>query len=1737
MRRHLLLVLAALFFPLCTVAQTGFPPFGSFQSTGFDAVNQQNLNAIFVIPISSIPGRGQSFQYNLANNSLLWTQTTVAPITWTPVTDATGSPTWGWNYGPALAGEGQILLQITSHTCRYIDPNTGMQAFAPYSFYSNFRYRDWVGTVHPFAGAYTVASQNAQTYCGIQTTTYSGYSTDNSGFYIYASQSSTYVLSPAGVNAGGAPVDTNGNYISQTVHSNETDWTDTAGHLALKAIKNSTNTQYEWQDSSGNYTAASTTTVQLSALSIKTNFACSGVGEYTGTASLPTEIDLPNGQKYLLTYEPTPSNSGYYTGRIKRVTLPTGGYYEYDYPTTAGDGIVCADASVNSLTRVMNDGTNTSTWTFSRAPSGSNWVTAVTAPQMPYDTAANNSVYTFNSSAQQITAQFYQGAVLSANLKRTVNTAWTGGAPATQITILENGHTQNEVETSYDTYGNLLTLKEHDWGTNLPGSILRTTTWTYLNSSPYISANILNRPTRVTVADSGGTIRSRTDAAYDESGYINSTCITGAPQHNDSNFGCSFTTRGDPTTVTTYTNPAGGTGPVTSHNYYDDLGNLTKVTDPNNNPTSYVYASTFGYAYPTTVTNALNQSNTSNYNSYTGRLISSTDPNNQQTTYTYDSMLRLSQVNYPDGGQTAWTFTGATSITTTTKMNSSQNILTTALLDGLGRYKENQLNSDPEGVVYQDTTYDPLGRVYTASNPYRTTSDATYGITTYRYDTLGRIISVTLQDGSVTTAAYATNTATVTDPASKKRQTGIDGLGRLTQVTEDPGGLGYVTSYTYDALNNPMSVVQNSSRQRTYTYDALSRLVCESNPEIQIATCPYPDNGSYTAGTIRYTYDNNSNLTSRIAPLQNQTGTSTVTTTYSYDTLNRLTQKSYSDGTPLSAYAYDQTAPWGWTVQNPIGRLTNVGTYNGSWNTGEVFSFDPVGRKIVDEQCAPATCPTLNYTYDLGGDTTSYTNGMGVTFTQSVDTSGRPTQLTSTYVDAYHPATLVTIDPSVGYYPHGAIRKMAFGNGLTQAISVEPRLQPCRINLNSSGLSVTDGCNDGSISGTIQDFDYAYGTWGSTNNGNVTIMDAGPAQSFGRTYSYDSLNRLSTLSSPSDPNGCTGLSWTYDAWGNRTDQTVTGGSCHTFHQTFNTQNRLIGPPYLYDAAGNMTYDGTHTYTFDAESRLIQVDGTVGTCSTATACYTYDAIGRRVEKATGSTKHDYFYDLSSNVIDEWCTNCSGYTGWSFGYVYFDGALAAEYGGSTYFVHGDHLGSTRLLTGVGSDLISNPGFESGLTGWSILDGNVSLISNASNAHSGTDYIQISTAPGNSSDIMVSSPTAVQPGDQVTFGGWAYLQSGGGGAEGWWIETQDANHNAVNYIQAGSPATAATWTFQSTTYTVPTGVAYVALYATAYMPSSAAVLRVDDGFLYNNRTSLQIVQNLDYLPYGELNSTDSGISTHEFTGDEQDAETALAHTLFRQYSSSIDRWMTPDPAGLAAVDATDPQSWNRYSYVLSDPMDFVDTLGLQATKKYECSNMDPLGLGCNVAGNGGGGGSCNDISAPSFSPYIGGAICNVGSTSLGFWSVGCWDLSDDATCGGAPGLGATDPGSGGGGGGVGQALGANGCILSIFNPSCKRPACISVMLDTASENDVLPPLPAGVGYHDLATSTASTIAITHIVQNGLVVPLRSSIVRGILAAGETAATAAVAIPLAIQSSIGLAAEYKARQNRTCRTAWESN
>jgi RHS repeat-associated protein len=86
----------------------------------------------------------------------------------------------------------------------------------------------------------------------------------------------------------------------------------------------------------------------------------------------------------------------------------------------------------------------------------------------------------------------------------------------------------------------------------------------------------------------------------------------------------------------------------------------------------------------------------------------------------------------------------------------------------------------------------------------------------------------------------------------------------------------------------------------------------------------------------------------------------------------------------------------------------------------------------------------------------------------------------------------------------------------------------------------------------------------------------------------------------------------------------------------------------------------------------------------------------------------------------------------------------------------------------------------------------------------------------------------------------------------------------------------------------------------------------------------ENLDYLPFGELNSTDTGIDSHKFTGKERDSESGLDNFEARYDASSLGRFMTPDPMG---GHLENPQSLNKYAYVLNNPTSLTDPTGLDS------------------------------------------------------------------------------------------------------------------------------------------------------------------------------------------------------------------
>jgi RHS repeat-associated protein len=93
-------------------------------------------------------------------------------------------------------------------------------------------------------------------------------------------------------------------------------------------------------------------------------------------------------------------------------------------------------------------------------------------------------------------------------------------------------------------------------------------------------------------------------------------------------------------------------------------------------------------------------------------------------------------------------------------------------------------------------------------------------------------------------------------------------------------------------------------------------------------------------------------------------------------------------------------------------------------------------------------------------------------------------------------------------------------------------------------------------------------------------------------------------------------------------------------------------------------------------------------------------------------------------------------------------------------------------------------------------------------------------------------------------------------------------------------------------------------------------------NNRT---ITFDTAYAPFGETFNTVTGSSSLAvFTGDAKDTVTDEYDTPARELHPNQGRWILPDPAGMAAVDPRNPQSWNRYAYVSNNPLNSTDPTG---------------------------------------------------------------------------------------------------------------------------------------------------------------------------------------------------------------------
>ncbi|MBY0492842.1 MAG: hypothetical protein K2Y23_01385 [Cyanobacteria bacterium] len=683
---------------------------------------------------------------------------------------------------------------------------------------------------------------------------------------------------------------------------------------------------------------------------------------------------------------------------------------------------------------------------------------------------------------------------------------------------------------------------------------------------------------------------------------------------------------------------------------YNTKRMMTSRIDPVGRQTNYTYAANGldlltveqvrsggsdvvqGYAdysnhRPGTITDAAGQNTVMTYNS-AGQPLTVTNAKNETTTYAYET-----------GTNNLLTVTGPVSGATTTYTYDAYNRVESV--------------EDADGYIVV-SAYDNLNRITQRSYPDETTETFTYVRLdlTEQKDRMGRITRH-FYDG------FGRRIAT-RDPAGRT----------IAQVWCDCGAMdalvdanGNRTRWERDVQGRVTREIRADNTTDTlYTYDLAGRLKTITDPKDQVTTHSYnlDDSLSGTAYTdeevetpnVSYTYDS---YYARVATMVDGIGTTSYT--YKAAGTNGAGQVASVDG-PLSndtiAYTYDE-----------LGRAIQR-TINGTGNQVD-WTFDALGRVTSEENLLGE----FTYTYD------------GVTNRLATVTYPNDQTSTYSYFDEENDHRLQTIHHQ---YPNTTTLSKfdytydAAGNILTWRQQADTTAVLWKYGYDAADqlTSAVKHATD-TPQTVLQRFAYAYDP-----AGNRTVEQIDDAMTLS---AYDQLNRLTTQApggrmviagALNEPGTVTisGVPVTVDASNNFRGTVPTTSGTNTFtivakDATGNTTTQqyevaLSGSSktFTYDANGNLTSDGTRTFSWDVADKLVEI--AVGNERTTFVHAGNGMLARRIHTVDSTVVTDRLQVLAGTRIAEERSSTGAVERRWF-------AKGASVSGSEQFFSSDHLGS--------------------------------------------------------------------------------------------------------------------------------------------------------------------------------------------------------------------------------------------------------------------------------------------------------------------------------------------------------------------------------------------------------------------------------------------------------------------------------
>ena len=154
---------------------------------------------------------------------------------------------------------------------------------------------------------------------------------------------------------------------------------------------------------------------------------------------------------------------------------------------------------------------------------------------------------------------------------------------------------------------------------------------------------------------------------------------------------------------------------------------------------------------------------------------------------------------------------------------------------------------------------------------------------------------------------------------------------------------------------------------------------------------------------------------------------------------------------------------------------------------------------------------------------------------------------------------------------------------------------------------------------------------------------------------------------------------------------VAFGSCFASSEsrTLKSGHDCLGnaQQYSYDCNGNLTGDGTWTYAYDPENRMITANKTSG--GTVAATYAYDPLGRRNHKSGTGVTETYFLDSGQDEIAEYNSSGTEVTRYIPGAAINEpvASMTVSSGAHRYY-QTDHHGSVVSMVSQGGSQVEGP-----------------------------------------------------------------------------------------------------------------------------------------------------------------------------------------------------------------------------------------------------------------------------------------------------------------------------------------------------------------------------------------------------------------------------------------------------------------